>query len=249
MSSVVILRHHGCETAGAIGDALARSAIHWSYVSLAERTTALPDVERADGLVVLGGPFSVRQPERYPWMRLEMEIIRKALTRGIPILGVCLGSQLLAAALGSPVRPAPRPEIGWLPIRLEPAAREDRLFHGLPESFVACVWHNDVFELPPGAVSLARSEMTSCQAYRYGAHAYGLLFHLEMKQEMVASCVRAFETRLRVAGVDPASCVEEAPARVASMAPLAATVFGRWCEFVRERARVRAGQRCARKTK
>jgi GMP synthase (glutamine-hydrolysing) len=249
MARVIVLRHYGCETVGAIGDALRRSAIHWDYVSLAESAAVMPDAGTADGLVVLGGPFSVYLPERYPWVRSEMEIIRKALSRGVPILGICLGSQLLAAALGSRVRAASQVEIGWLPVHLELAARDDRLFHDLPESFITCVWHGDVFDLPAGAVSLARSRMTSCQAYRCGTQVYGLLFHLEMKQEMVATCVRAFEPRLRLAGIDPASCVTEAARHAAAAAPLAEAVFDRWCELVRSGRRERMDQRRARKTK
>jgi GMP synthase (glutamine-hydrolysing) len=139
---------------------------------------------------------------------------------------------MLAAVLGARVRSAETPEIGWLPVRLEPAARDDRLFYDLPTSFVTCVWHGDMFDLPPGAVSLARSEKTPCQAFRYGTNVYGLLFHLEMQPNMVAACVSAFESRLRKAGIDPAHCLAEAEGHLARLAPVAETVFGRWANMV-----------------
>jgi GMP synthase (glutamine-hydrolysing) len=232
MARLLVLQHYGCETLGAIADALRLSEIEWSYVSLADGSSAVPDISDAQGLIVLGGPFSVYHPERHPFIRDEIELIHSALALSKPILGICLGSQLLAAALGAMVRPAEDPEIGWLPVRLEPAARNDRLFHDLPDSFVTCVWHGDVFDLPVGAVSLARSRMTACQAYRYRANVYGLLFHLEMKPEMVAACVGAFESRLRDAGIDPNHCVTEAKDRLTALAPVAETVFRRWAELV-----------------
>jgi GMP synthase (glutamine-hydrolysing) len=232
MPRVIALQHYGCETLGAIADALRRRAIEWNYVSLSDGRNATPDLADVAGLIVLGGPFSVYQCDRYPFLRGEMELIRRALELGMPVLGICLGSQLLATVLGGRVQAAKAPEIGWLPIRLEPAARSDRLFRDLPASFVTCVWHGDVFDLPPGAISIARSEMTRCQAYRCGANAYGLLFHLEMKPEMVAACVSAFEPRLRQAGVDPDHCLAEAAGHLAALAPVAETVFGRWAELI-----------------
>ncbi len=229
MAQVIALQHFGCETLGAIADALRRRAIDWRYVSFAR---GHPAVGEWDGLVVLGGPYSVYSSGQYPFLRQEIDLIRQALALGKPVLGICLGSQLLAAALGAMVRPAATPEIGWLAVRLEPAARADRLFRNLPASFVTCVWHGDVFDLPPDAVSLARSEMTACQAFRHGTNAYGLLFHLEMKAEMVAACVRAFEPRLRQAGIDPAHCVGEAADHLRSLLPVAEAVFGGWAELV-----------------
>ena len=233
MTRVIALQHYGCETLGALGDALARALIQWEYVSLTDGQTPVPDLSGVEGLVVLGGPFSVYQPERYPLVRSETDLIRRALALGKPVLGICLGSQLLASALGAKVRAAEVPEIGWLQIRLEAAARDDRLFHDLPESFITCVWHGDIFDLPRSAVSLARSQTTPCQAYRYGATAYGLLFHLEMKRDMVASCVTAFEPRLRKAGIEPAHCLAEAAGHISAAAPVAERVFGRWAELVR----------------
>ncbi len=232
MARVIVLQHHGCETLGAIGDALRRAQIEWSYLSLADPASPAPEVGEADALIVLGGPFSVYLPEYHSFVRREMELIRSMLELGRPILGICLGSQLLAAVLGAAVYRASAPEIGWLPVELEPQACDDRLFHGLPSSFITCVWHGDLFDLPRGAVSLARTQMTRCHAFRYGTNVYGLLFHLEMQPAMVAACVNAFEPRLRQVGIDPARCVAEADAHLARLAPVAETVFRRWAELV-----------------
>jgi GMP synthase (glutamine-hydrolysing) len=204
----------------------------WNYVSLTDGRAATPELADVAGLIILGGPLSVYQSDRYPFLRSETDLIRRAIELGMPVLGICLGSQLLATALGAKVQAAKAPEIGWLPIRLEPAANADRLFRDLPASFVTCVWHGDVFDLPPGAISIARSEMTPCQAYRYGSNVHGSLFHLEMKPVMVAGCVSAFEPRLRQAGIDPDHCLAEATGHLAALAPVAETVFGQWAELI-----------------
>jgi GMP synthase (glutamine-hydrolysing) len=234
MKRVIVLQHYGCETLGAIADALRCAQVDWSYCSLADPASRVPEMRDYDALVVLGGPFSVYVPERYPFLRREMELIQRALELARPILGICLGSQLLASVLGAKVQPATMPEIGWLPVELLPPAHDDRLFHDLPSTFVTCIWHGDEFDLPPGAVSLAHSEMTPCQAFRYGTNVYGFLFHLEMQPTMVAACVSAFESRLRRVGVDPAHCIAEAEAHLKRLAPVAKAVFERWANLVSE---------------
>ena len=235
MPRVIALQHHECETLGAISDALRRAGIPFMHRMLSEGFPD-PDVAAWDGLIVLGGPYSVCRPERHPVLLRELALIRQALALGRPVLGICLGSQLVAAAIGASVRRAEAPEIGWLPVRLEAAGKEDPVFQGLPDSFVTCVWHSDVFDLPPGAVSLARSRMTPSQAYRYGPNVYGLLFHLEMKPYMVAACVGAFEPGLRRAGIDPDECLIEAQSHLNAIESAAAAVFDRWAALVKDSA-------------
>ncbi len=149
-------------------------------------------------------------------------------------MGICLGSQLLAAALGARVFKGPRKEIGWYPVRLSPAALEDRLWSGTAHPFDALHWHGDVFELPAGAVSLASSELTAHQAYRYGPSAYGLLFHLEMTAPMIGAMAAEFGDELREAGGDAAQLTAQSPDRCARIASLAETVFSRWARLVNE---------------
>ena len=151
----------------------------------------------AGGLIVMGGPEAVYQLDRYPYLRDEIALIENALKAGRPVLGVCLGSQLLAAALGANVRRAAHKEIGWYPVRLRSEAKDDRLLGGVPEEFVACHWHSDIFDLPGGAVPLASSELTELQGFRYGENAWGLLFHAEMTQQIVAALVSEFGEGLK----------------------------------------------------
>src|SRR5262249_22554762 len=122
------------------------------------------------GLIVMGGPMGVYEADRYPFLRQEMALIERAVGDGKPVLGVCLGSQLLAAALGADVYKGPQKEIGWYPITLSEAGARDRLLAGVPRTFIGYSWHGDVFAVPPGATGLASSELTACQAFRFAAN-------------------------------------------------------------------------------
>ncbi len=149
---------------------------------LAERTVkplagqALPDHDEVAGAVVMGGPMSVDDTERHPALATEREWLAEALRREMPLLGICLGAQLLVRALGAEVRPGKSPELGFAPVEiLDP---EDPLLGGLTPSTTVLHWHGDVFDLPDGARHLARSAQTEVQAFRKG-NAWGVLFHPE----------------------------------------------------------------------
>ncbi len=133
-------------------------------------------------------------------MRAEVRLIEEVLRRDLPVLGVCLGSQLLAAALGARVRPGSDPEVGWLPVELEEGAAEDRLFSGLPRRFVAFHWHGDVFDVPAGATGLARSGRTPHQDFRSGDRAYGVLCQVEITKAILRGRVRGFPEGLLRSG-------------------------------------------------
>ncbi len=119
-----------------------------------------------------------------PWLAAEKRLVTDAVEAGRPFLGVCLGVQLLAAALGAPVYAAEQAEVGLLEVELTGEGREDRLFAGIDEPLVSLQWHGDTFDLPPGAVRLARSPLAENQAFRVGERAYGVQFHLEVTGEM-----------------------------------------------------------------
>ncbi|MGH7916891.1 MAG: type 1 glutamine amidotransferase, partial [Candidatus Binataceae bacterium] len=118
-------------------------------------------------------------------------------------------------------------EIGWYPVTLGPAAHDDRLMRGLPDSFVASHWHSDVFDVPAGAVALASSQLTPVQAYRY-EKAYGLLFHAEMTREIIAALVAEFGDGLKRAGIDGDAMLKEADNYLPGLARIGSTLFSRW---------------------
>lgn len=136
--------------------------------------------DAGDLLIIMGGPMSVNDSDE--WIAAETAFIRSTLRAGKPMIGVCLGSQFMAKALGATIVPGKALEIGMTTITLSREAKQDPLFSTLPDSFGVFEWHGEVFDLPKDCVLLAGSADAPLQAFRYGARAYGLLFHLEMEQ-------------------------------------------------------------------
>jgi GMP synthase-like glutamine amidotransferase len=147
-------------------------------------------------IVALGGPMGVYETEQHPWMRNLIDLLRDAIAAGVPTLGICLGSQALAAAAGADVRPTGYQEIGWYPITLQPAAKVDPLMGGLPSPLEVFHWHGDRWELPEGAVLLASSEKCDHQAFRIGEKAYGFQFHMEITPETPPIWAEAYNDEL-----------------------------------------------------
>jgi GMP synthase (glutamine-hydrolysing) len=137
-----------------------------------------------DAVFVFGGGMHVDQEEQHPWLRDEDELMKELLAEQVPVLGVCLGSQLIAKAAGARVRPASQEEVGWHEVETSPDAADDALFTGLPERFQAFEWHSYAFELPTGAVLLASNPICP-QAYRLGDSTWGIQFHAEVTREIV----------------------------------------------------------------
>lgn len=161
-----------------------------------------------DLLIVMGGPMSVNDAD--PWIAEETSFIRSALLAGTPVIGVCLGSQFMAKALGARVSPGRALEIGMTRIRLTQEGRHDPVFGLLPDPLDVFEWHGEVFDLPQGCVALASSDVAPVQAFRYGARAYGLLFHLEMELSGIVSLCRECPEDLRRAGLDAGRVQREA---------------------------------------
>jgi GMP synthase (glutamine-hydrolysing) len=137
-----------------------------------------------DAVFVFGGGMHVDQEDDHPWLRDEDDLIKDVLGEQVPVFGVCLGGQLLAKAAGARVRPAPREEVGWHEVELTEEAASDPVFGGQPERFEAFQWHSYAFDLPPGAVPLARNAV-GLQAFRIGETAWGIQFHAEVTREIV----------------------------------------------------------------
>jgi GMP synthase-like glutamine amidotransferase len=152
----------------------------------------LPDPDDIDLLVVMGGPMNVYEDREYPWLPAEKAFIAASIARGAAVLGICLGAQLTAVALGGEVIRAPHAEIGWLPVELTEAGHRLPVFAHFPPRFTTLQWHGDTFSMPPGAAHTASSEAVPHQALAYdGGRVVGLQFHLEETPESLAELVAA----------------------------------------------------------
>jgi GMP synthase (glutamine-hydrolysing) len=187
------------------------------------------------GLVVMGGPMGVYEADRFPHLEIERKLIASALAQRIPVIGICLGSQLLASVLGAKVTPGPRKEIGWHSVSLEPAAVNDPLFGAAPRVFTALHWHGDVFDLPPGAVGLARSQLTQHQAFSFDGIAWGILFHLEVTSRQLGEMTTAFADELAACAIAPREILQGWFSYGAMLESLGEMVFGLWMEKVHAR--------------
>jgi GMP synthase (glutamine-hydrolysing) len=158
--------------------------------------------EDFDALVVFGGSMHVDQEEKHPWLTGQHDLMRGAVERGQPLMGVCLGGQLLARAAGAHVGAASRPEIGWFEIELTPEGEADPVVGSLPGRFEAFEWHSYAFEVPPGGVLLARNPVCA-QAFRVGDAAWGVQFHPEVTTEMLGAWRTALDGSAPPFGLEP----------------------------------------------
>jgi GMP synthase (glutamine-hydrolysing) len=186
--SVLVFQHDPYDGPGYLGEALLRQGARLTIVRL-DNYQAVPDISTHDMLLVMGGGMNVYEEDKYPWLVEETQAIRRAVNSGKAVLGICLGGQLLAKALGAQVHLGAATEIGLTPITLTEAGESDPLFAGLAQ-VEAVEWHDDTFEIPSGAVALARSEGCAHQAFRFGQYAYGLQFHPEVSPVMLAEWIK-----------------------------------------------------------
>ena len=223
---VLAFRHVPFEHLGLIAGSLAEHGIACDYVDLRDGV-ARPDIADADALIFMGGPMSAN--DELPYVRQELDIIAEAVSLRRPILGICLGAQLIAKALGANVYANAVKEIGWYPVHWTDAAAHDRLHQDLATPETVFQWHGETFDLPPGAELLAYSAACRNQAYRVGDNIYGLQYHLEVTPEMIADWLtqdaNCGDLREITTPIDP-------KANAARLKELAAQVFGCWCELV-----------------
>ncbi len=196
---IACLQHVPFEGPGAI-ETWARARGHSFEVARLFAGEPLPRAGDFEGLVVMGGPMSVRDEAAFTWLALEKRLIREAIEAERLVLGVCLGAQLVAASLGARVYAGGRREIGWHEVRATPAAAASRLCSALPPAFSAFHWHGDTFDLPTGAVHTASSAAFAHQAFEIAPAVLGLQFHLEATPDGVARLLDACRGELAGGG-------------------------------------------------
>jgi GMP synthase - Glutamine amidotransferase domain len=217
----LVVQHVACEPLGTLETVLAqrldliRLAAHADPVAYRHAVTGHIDAEDYAGLVLLGAPMAVYEHAEIEGLDDSLRLVRATLRAGLPILGICLGSQLLAWALGGQVRSGRtmglRKEIGWFPVHLTQRGVVDPLFHGFDQDRPVFHWHGDTFALPEGAWHLASSDLYPNQAFRWGRWTYGLQFHVEVTPALVATFVESYAEELATLDyVDGAAVVAQA---------------------------------------
>ena len=185
---VLALIHGDNVRAGVFGDVVEERGHTLEEWSLAWDKPLPRPLDDYGGVLVFGGAMHADQDDHHPWLRDENMFLQRLLTQRIPVLGVCLGAQLLAKAALAPVFPAPEPEIGWADVELTEAAADDPLFSRLPRRFESFQWHYYTYEVPAGAAELARSRVCT-QAFRLGESAWAIQFHAEVTLQQVESWI------------------------------------------------------------
>ena len=183
---ILVLQHARIEHPGVFRDFLLEDGHDWFAVNLDEGEK-LPELDKFDALWVMGGPMDVWEENKYPWLHDEKKFIKDAVeNRGIPFLGLCLGHQLLAEALGGKCGKSHRPEIGVMEVTLTKDSESEIIFDDFPEKFFSLQWHGaEVNEMPVGALCLATSSLCGIQAMSWGPRAYSMQFHLEVEPDTV----------------------------------------------------------------
>jgi GMP synthase (glutamine-hydrolysing) len=185
MREVLVFQHDPLEDLGFFAEVLEKRGVSVRTIRLFHGEMPTEEWDDVTALLILGGPMSAYEEERYPFLRWEKTIIRAAMQEHVPVLGVSLGAQLIAAALGTGIYQGRVQEVGWQPISVTPHGHVDSLLGYLPERPIVFQWHRDGFDLPGGALRLASSVHFENQAFRIGKTVYGLQFHLELTHDVV----------------------------------------------------------------
>jgi GMP synthase (glutamine-hydrolysing) len=185
----------------------------------------------------MGGPQSVYQQDTYPYLTKELGFLREAAKRQVPMLGVCLGAQLLAGALGGTVRPAEQKEIGWYPVMREPGAEGDPMMDAFGQTETVFQWHGDTYSLPKGAVRLSSSPLCEEQGFRYGDNCYALQFHVEMTEAIIRAWMMNAGNRKELAAlegtIDPMTIRRQSPQHIGRLGELSRHVAATFCDLVK----------------
>jgi GMP synthase (glutamine-hydrolysing) len=241
MPRLLVCQHVAHEILGTLNPLLKSAGFRIRYVNFGRHPDAEPSLEGYNGLVVLGGPMSVNHVERHPHLAAEMRLIEQALQKGLPVLGICLGAQLIAKTLGARVYENDEKEIGWYDVSPTVMARSDPVTAHFREREKLFQWHGDTFDIPEGAVHLASSPLCASQAFRYGPNVYALQFHLEVDEPMIERWLtvpmHVKEIESLGGKIDPQKILHETPAHIQRLKELSDKVFGDFIHLFGSRER------------
>ena len=231
---LLVVQHVPHERLGTFEDGFRAAGCSIETFDAYEPRARWPSLDGFDGIVSMGGPQSVYEQAKHPYLTRELALLRQAVKSELPVLGVCLGAQLLAAALGAKVTKNPQKEVGWYPLMRESGADGDPLFAPFGQTETVFQWHGDTFALPKGAVRLASSPLCQEQGFRYHDNVYGLQFHVEVTEPIVRAWIRTPVNKAELESlrgvIDPMTIRRQSPQHIARLAELSrhvAQIFSR----------------------
>jgi GMP synthase (glutamine-hydrolysing) len=227
MKTAVVFRHVPFEDLDSLSETLLAKGYRWRCIDTPIQSLASFDALKDDLLIVLGGPVGVYEQHLYPFLETELRVIRERLTAGKPVLGICLGAQLIATALGASVASMGVKEIGYSPVTVSESAPA---YFAPLNSLPVLHWHGDRFEIPDNATLLASSDICDNQAFSVGDYALGFQFHLEVTAAGLESWLVGHACELSHAGIDPRTLREDATRYSAKLSSAARQVVGHWLD-------------------
>jgi|SRR5579863_10254894 len=243
MSRILVFQHVAAEPLGTLDPLIRRRGHRVKFVNFERSPDAQPKIDRYRGLIVLGGPMNVEDRDQRPHLQTEIAVIGEALAQGKPVLGICLGAQLLAHALGADVRRHSVSEIGWYDLATTEHGRNDPVLAPLGTLAPVFQWHGYSFDLPAGAAHLARTATCENQAFRHGDNAYGFQFHLEMNKPLIERWLGlpSYRDDLIAAGLgrDADAIRADTYTRIDAMQDAAHAVFNNFLDLIGTPARRR----------
>lgn len=229
---VLVVQHAEAEHLGRIAEALTTEGVDYQSIR-ADLGEPIPTrLNGFSGLILMGGPQGVYEDARFPFLKSEKSLTQQAINENLPILGVCLGSQILAEVLGSKVRPSGSFEVGWRDVKLASECANDPVLGSLPSMLRPLHWHGDAYDLPPGSKAIGFSSMTPVQGFFLSGKFYGLLFHLEMTLAQLTAMVDGFPDELLRGGITPGMVMKTAGEHLAALREPGLQMFRQWAALV-----------------
>ena len=231
---ILVFQHVPYEPLGTLDPLLKQAGFRIRYVNFGREPESRPSLDGYAALIILGGPMNCDHIEAHPNLLTEVEIIREAVSRDMSVLGICLGAQLLAIALGGAVSRNATREIGWYDVELTSAGATDPVLSAFATVQQIFQWHEEGIQLPPGAIRLAASDACNVQAFRHGEHVYGFQFHLEVDRSLIERWLTVPANQLLLqdeAGhIDPNVIRRQTSELVSDLEELSRATFSRWIE-------------------
>ena len=242
MGKILVCQHVAYEPLGTLNPLIKDFGLRIRYINFGRKPDAKPGVEGYKALILLGGPMNTDQADQFPHIHHEIKMVEEALKKDIPILGICLGAQIIAKTLGAEVKRNPEKEIGWYKIKTADSKDDPVFRHFHPEEWIF-QWHGDTFQIPKGAVRLATSDSCSNQAFRYGNNIYGLQFHMEADEALIERWLEVpghiRELEALQGKIDPENIRDMTPARIQRMKELSQLSFSEFLKIFTEEKKFR----------